>query len=150
MRHSTSSRGLVDAIRLRGSGGKAQALVELVLAMPLVMGLVCAVLHFGIMCTLQGQLDAGLRAAAMFAAYHPEDDAAILAAMKSALPDFVGSDEIEMTATTPGTRSRGDALILTVRCRILLLEALPMASFLNVPCAIGARTTTCILVGNGP
>lgn len=128
---------------------RGQALVEVALSMPLLLGLLSATVHFGILFFAQVQLDTGIRAASLFAAYHPEADGPIETALMASLPEFMAAETVTLRITTSGTRSQGDPLVIHARCSIRLLEALPTRLLFKMPTDIAAETTTCILVQSG-
>lgn len=135
--------------RRAARSNRGQALVELALVSPVLLGLLCAVLHLGTLLFFQIQLDTAIRSAGLFASYHPELDESIAEALRSSVPQFVARDSVTLEVTTPGTRSQGDPLVLRARCVIPFLEALPTRTIFGLPTVVAAEGTICILAQSG-
>lgn len=129
---------------------KGQALVELCFILPLLIMLLCAVLHFGVLFWLQIGLEQGVQEAAFFAAYHPRSNTVILDMVKLSLPSLVDPQGLTMNVLTgsSGSRSVGDPLTIQVDYNIQLLKALPFGAILPIPTDIHSTITIPIVEAN--
>jgi hypothetical protein len=133
------------------AAGRGQALVEFVLVLPLLVLILCAVMHFGILFYLQIGLEEAVREAGQYAAYYPLDDNKIFATLKGALPSLINPDPpfFVVFPTSSGSRAQGEPLRIRAEYKIQLLEALPFGAILPIPTQIVAEVIVPIVVAGG-
>ncbi|MBI4859555.1 MAG: pilus assembly protein [Candidatus Riflebacteria bacterium] len=130
----------------RSSGNRrGQTLVEMAMILPIIVLLLCAVLHFGILFYMQIGLEMAAREAALFASYRPLDDNAIRLAALNALPILVDRSTVEYSTVFTPTRSHGDPLSIQFVYNIQVLKALPFGALLPVPTQVGVQITVPIV-----
>src|ERR1051326_957596 len=92
--------------RVRRARG-AQALAELVFVLPLLLIILSAVLHFGLLFYVLIGLHSAVTNASMYASAHPNDNTAILSTIDRSLPIIVDKTTVTKTLITGGTRNFG-------------------------------------------
>lgn len=129
---------------------KAQSLVEFVIVLPLLVLLLVSTLHFGIIIWTFIQVNAATREGAIYAAYHPGDDAGTITTVKACLPSWVDQNPLYLTVGVVGEGSRlpGSRLKINTSYKIGSAGAvLPGGNLMPNLSAINAEVSTPVLVG---
>lgn len=121
-------------------------MVELAIVLPLLLMLLSAILHFGLLFYTSIQLRAAVVATADYAALKPSNNDAILEFLTHSLPPMVNAADATMAVVAGATRNKGDLLTISVYYDLDFLRSFPFAALIPAPTRIFAVLAFPILV----
>ncbi len=123
-------------------------MVELILVLPMLLMLISAVVHFGLLFHTLIQIRHSIVIAATYAASHPNDDSAILATLDKAFPGVVDPQAASKAVVTNGSRNKGDLMSISVSYDVAFLKQFPFGAIIPAPTQVSSMLTFPIVVGD--
>ncbi|MBI3894086.1 MAG: hypothetical protein HY303_21415 [Candidatus Wallbacteria bacterium] len=117
----------------------------MVFLLPVLLVLVTAVLHYGLLYYVILDVHSAVSSAATYAAYHPTDDSGIQGAVRKSLSPVIAQGDVTVALFSYGSRKFGKLLTLRVDYDVSFLRSFPFGAFFPAPTRVSSRLTFTIL-----